>query len=111
MIASSVLDITNTDFKMRLVKEFRELQIGHLSCPQTFLALHLHCVQGWEQVQEKAVCWVLLVLYIKHVQDEQHVSQLLVSMSGSTEMLLDQAPACNHPSEPAQKITRCFGNV
>lgn len=74
-----MLNVTNTDFKMRLVKEFRELQIGH----QTVLALHLHCVQGWEQMQEKAIRWVLMVLYIRHVQDEQRVSQLLVSMSGS----------------------------
>lgn len=31
----------NLDFKMRLVKEFRELQMGQVSCRLTFLALHL----------------------------------------------------------------------
>lgn len=40
-IISARCNQRNLDFKMRLVKEFRELQMGQVSCRPTFLALHL----------------------------------------------------------------------
>lgn len=91
-------------FKMRLVKEFRELQRGHLSYPPTFLALRYEkeCTGRGRRCKRKQCAgfwWFCISNLFPRYGD---TPQLLVSMSGTLEALLHQTPAFHQqPSEPA----------